>query len=225
VFALNQLITYLAVPTVAYLSWRMVPRMPLGLDGWRWAVLIGSAGAVLIWAIRMRLPESPRWLAAHGEKARAEAVLAALEQRVERETGKALLEPEAESNEAVVGGRLQEIFSRTYRSRTLMLSTFHVFQTIGVYGFSNWVPTFLMKQGIEVTTSLSYTLGTTLVMPVGPFIAMLYGDRFERKWQIAISSLVVAAAGLLFAEARNPIFIVVTGDRWPRDAGRDDALI
>ena len=31
-----------------------------------------------------------------------------------------------------------------------MMSIFHVFQTVGFYGFANWVPTLLVKKGITV---------------------------------------------------------------------------
>jgi MFS transporter, putative metabolite:H+ symporter len=92
-----------------------------------------------------------------------------------------------------------------------MLCLFHIFQTVGLYGFSNWVPTFLIHQGMEVAASLGYTLGMTLVMPLGPLLAMAYGDRFERKWQIVGSSLLVAIAGLCFAHAREPLAIVLSG--------------
>jgi MFS transporter, putative metabolite:H+ symporter len=210
-FALNQLITYLAVPVIACLSWQLVPRAPFGVDGWRWVVLAGSVGALVIWAIRRRLPESPRWLAAHGRQEEAEAVLATIEARVAREAGGPLPEPEAAEGERVEEGRFREVFSPAYRSRTLMLCLFHLFQTVGLYGFSNWVPTFLIHRGVEVAASLGYTLGMALVMPLGPLLAMAYGDRFERKWQIVVSSLFVAGAGLCFAQAREPLMIVLTG--------------
>ena len=65
-FAYNQFIMFTAVPVVALLAWWLVPQQIFGLDGWRWVVLIGSIGAFVIWWIRRRLPESPRWLEAHG---------------------------------------------------------------------------------------------------------------------------------------------------------------
>src|SRR5579872_3691478 len=66
-FAFNQAVMFTAVPTVAFLAWLMAPPfMALGLEGWRWVVIIGSAGAIVIWWIRLGLPESPRWLAQHG---------------------------------------------------------------------------------------------------------------------------------------------------------------
>src|ERR1700687_239108 len=61
-FALNSTIQFAAVPLVALLAWMLVPRSPFGLDGWRWVVLIGAVGAILVWWIRRSVPESPRWL-------------------------------------------------------------------------------------------------------------------------------------------------------------------
>ena len=76
-FAYNQVVQFMAVPTVAFLAWQLVPQSPFGLDGWRWVVLIGSVGALFVWWIRRNVPESPRWLASHGRAAEADAVLLA----------------------------------------------------------------------------------------------------------------------------------------------------
>ena len=57
-------------------------RQIFGLDGWRWVVIIGSIGAAVIWWIRRRLPESPRWLEQHGRAAEAEAIVADLENKI-----------------------------------------------------------------------------------------------------------------------------------------------
>jgi putative MFS transporter len=44
-FAYNQFVMFTAVPVVAFLAWQLVPRTILGLDGWRWVVIVGwSAG-------------------------------------------------------------------------------------------------------------------------------------------------------------------------------------
>ena len=58
-----------------------------------------------------------------------------------------------------------------------MLIVFNLFQTVGFYGFNNWVPTFLISQGIEVTKSLGYTFIIALAAPVGPLLAALFTDR------------------------------------------------
>src|SRR5690242_8958389 len=78
-FAVNQAVMFIAVPIVAFLAWSLVPRTPFGIDGWRWVVLIGAAASMVIWILRLYLPESPLWLARHGYGAKALAVVRQLE--------------------------------------------------------------------------------------------------------------------------------------------------
>src|SRR5215469_17351965 len=65
-FAVNQAVMFAAVPVVAFLAWWLVPLTPHGIDGWRWVVLIGAAASMVIWIVRLFLPESPLWLARQG---------------------------------------------------------------------------------------------------------------------------------------------------------------
>ena len=65
-FAFANVIQFCAIPLVAFLAWLLVPLSPLGVSGWRWVILIGAAGAVLVWFARRGVPESPRWLLQHG---------------------------------------------------------------------------------------------------------------------------------------------------------------
>src|SRR5215468_1266555 len=80
-FAFNQSVMYTAVPVLAFLAWMLVPTTIWGLSGWRWVVIIGSVGALVIWWIRRSLPESPRWLAQRGRLAEADAIVADMERR------------------------------------------------------------------------------------------------------------------------------------------------
>src|ERR1700719_3475697 len=78
-FAVNQAVMFIAVPVVAFLSWWLVPLSPYGVDGWRWVVLIGAAGSMVIWILRLFVPESPLWLARHGRTREAVKILRRLE--------------------------------------------------------------------------------------------------------------------------------------------------
>jgi len=58
--------------------------------GWRFAFIIGGVLGFIVLLLRRFLPESPRWLMTHGDPAEAERVVAEIERRVERETGRPL---------------------------------------------------------------------------------------------------------------------------------------
>ncbi|WP_213301869.1 MFS transporter [Paraburkholderia sacchari] len=209
-FAVCQAIGFCAVPLVAYLSYLLIPQTLGGIDGWRWVVILGGISALFIWYFRRNLPESPRWLASKGRAAEADAILRQLERAVQAEYGKPL--PAAGPAEPVVQkARFADMWRPPYRSRTIMLIIFHVFQTVGFYGFASWVPTLLVKQGITVTSSLLYTTLIGLAAPVGPMIGYWIADRFERKHVIVAMAGLNIVAGLLFSQAGSAAAIVVLG--------------
>jgi MFS transporter, putative metabolite:H+ symporter len=209
-FALCLGIGFCAVPTAAFLSYLLVPIAPFGIDGWRWVALIGAFAAIVVWWLRRELPESPRWLAERGRIAEAEAVTARLEARIAAEYGRPLPTPDA-SGPAQPPGSFRDMWVPPYRRRALMMSGFNAFQTVGFYGFANWVPTLLIAQGITVTSSLAYTALIALAAPVGPLIGLVIADRFEHKHVIVAAVLVYVACGLSFTQTRDVTAIVILG--------------
>lgn len=210
-FAFCQVVQFAVVPIVALLGWLLVPRHPLGLDGWRCVTLIGSAGALAAWWLRRGLPESPRWLALHGRYAEAERVLADFESHAIRETGVALPAPNPPAVAPVGKSRFLDIIRPPYRRRTIVMSIFNLTQTIGFYGFGAWVPTLLLAKGIRVTTSLEYAFLIAIANPIGPLLGMLIADRMERKWQLVASGVCIGAFMLLFAGQTNAALIISFG--------------
>jgi MFS transporter, putative metabolite:H+ symporter len=67
------------------------------------------------------------------------------------------------------------------------------YSTVGFFGFANWVPTLLIKQGITVTNSLLYSWIIAISAPVGPIIGLFIGDRFERKTMIVVSAAAICS--------------------------------
>ena len=51
-FAYANIIQFMAIPIAAFLGWLLVPRTIFGMDGWRFVVMAGSVGAVLVWFVR-----------------------------------------------------------------------------------------------------------------------------------------------------------------------------
>ena len=104
-----------------------------------------------------------------------------------------------------------DLFRPPYVTRTLMMTAFQLLQTVGLYGWANWLPTLLVQQGVPLVTSLRYTLLMALTSPLGPLMAAMTSDRLERKWTIVTLSVVMAAIGLVFLQARAPWQVVACG--------------
>jgi MFS transporter, putative metabolite:H+ symporter len=210
-FAYNQFFQFLAVPIMAFIAFLLVPHAPFGFDGWRWVVLIGSAGAIVIWFIRLGLPESPRWLARHNRVAEAERVTVSIEQAVARDLGGALPEAGPPVEHETGEGSFAEIWQPPYDRRAIILSVFNFFQTFGYYGFAAWVLTLLIAKGITITTSLLYSFIIAIANPVGPLLGTLIADKMERKWQVCGGAIGIGVFGLLFASATDAALLIVLG--------------
>jgi putative MFS transporter len=211
-FASVSLIGTSAYPITAFLAWALVPTTIFGLDGWRWVAIIGASGAILAWFLRLALPESPRWLAQHGHAEEAERITLMIETRVAAQSGHALPPPHMLDNEIEHRlGSYREIFHPPYLQRTLMLVVFQVLQVVGYYGFTSWVPTLLLAQGITVTRSLAYTVIIAAANPLGALCATQFADRCERKWQLALAALSIGVFGLAFSQQTTALGIMVTG--------------
>jgi putative MFS transporter len=209
-FACEQAVGFMSVPVVAFLSYLLVPYKPLGLDGWRWVVIIGAHGAIFVWFIRRALPESPRWLAQNGRLVEADQVLSKLESIIAREYGRPLPTPVA-TDTVTTRHTFRDMWVMPYSKRATMMSIFNIFQTIGFYGFANWVPTLLIKQGITITNSLLYSSIIAISAPIGPIIGLFIADKFERKTVIAVTAAAIVVFGLSFSQTSAGLLLIITG--------------
>ena len=66
-FAISKALQYTAVPIAGLLAVLLSKRVLFGIAGWRFLLFLPVLGALLIWQVRRGLPESPRWLAEHGQ--------------------------------------------------------------------------------------------------------------------------------------------------------------
>jgi putative MFS transporter len=214
-FAVSTSIQFLSAPLVAVLAWKLIPGEVLGVEGWRWLTFVPAIGAALVWWIRRALPESPRWLEAHGRPEEAAAVMDRIEARVVADLKAPLPAPLAPMVETqtkpAASGVTPSLWRPPYRRRTLMLIVFHIFQAIGYFGFSHWLPTLLVSQGITVSKSLGYSAVLAILMPIAPLVFSRIADKAERKWLIVAGSLTTAVCGLLMTlMTKDSNFLIFT---------------
>jgi len=211
-FAINQAVMFTAVPVVAALAWWLVPLSPYGVDGWRWVVLIGAAGSMVIWILRLFVPESPLWLARHGRTEEAIQVLRTLEASAGATSARAEKAANASpARAAVAKAGYAELFKPPYLSLVVMFMVFNLCQAFGVYGFANWVPALLVEKGITVTKSLQYSFIIAFAYPIAPLLAASFADRFERKWIICGAAVAISAFGMAFSQFAQPALLILSG--------------
>jgi putative MFS transporter len=202
-------IGFVGIPAAGFLARVLVPRQPLGIDGWRWMFVAGSLGAAVVWAMRSRLPESPRWLESAGRTAEADAIVSRMER--EAEALGPLTPPDP--NETAVSDRatFRAIFGARYRGRTVMLCVFQIFQTVGYYGFGTLVPAVLAAKGYSIVTSLTFTSLTFIGYPVGSALSIPVVERIDRRWLIVGSAALMSVFGLGLGYASTPGTILAMG--------------
>ncbi|VIO64978.1 Inner membrane metabolite transport protein YdjE [Bradyrhizobium ivorense] len=211
-FAINQAVMLSAVPIVAALSWWLVPLSPYGVDGWRWVVLIGAAASMVIWVLRLYVPESPLWLARQGRAREADRIIRTLEDAA----GVAAAPPAAAVTTAPARAATRspgyaELFRPPYASLVVLFMIFNLCQAFGVYGFANWVPALLVEKGINVTKSLQYSFIIAFAYPLAPLLASTFADRFERKWIICGAAAAIAVFGMAFSQFTAPALLIASG--------------
>jgi MFS family permease len=177
--------------------------------GWRLAYLIGAALGLVIFFMRLWIPESPRWLMTHGQSQRAEAIVADIESRsalggqdATRATpARVRLHTRSHTPLAQVARTLL----RTYPQRTavglsLMASQAFFYNAI----FFTYALILTDFYGVPAGGVGWYLLPFAAGNFLGPLLLGPLFDTIGRKAMIgatyAISGILLAGAGYLFAQ-------------------------
>lgn len=175
-----------------------------GTLGWRGTFAIGAVPLALAVAGPRLIPESPRFLLAHGRRGEAEALAAALGERY----GVALDLPDQEpASPASMAAHLRELWSPRFRRRSFLLWSVW-FVMIGAFqGPIIWIPAMLGAAGAWRPAEASVLVA---LMMVPATVATTFTlDRVGRK-PVIVAALGVAAAGaVVVAVARSEAALVL----------------
>lgn len=192
--------------------------VPASAEGWRIAQLLTALPIVMLLWWRRSLPESPRFLLQHARDTEAEEVVANLERRVEKATGRPL-PPVSDEADGVVTDTpkvtlvraLRFLWSPAMARRTAVIWLIWFVITFSYYGFFSWIPTLLVQRGITVTRSFEFSLVIYLAQIPGYFSAAWLSERLDRKNTIALYLTGSAVSAFWLSQTSTPVAITVAG--------------
>lgn len=181
---------------------------PLGLEGWRWALIVGGVAGLVLSLLVRRFPDSPRWLAANGRLVEAKAALAAFE--ASRPVGRPDIESPAlpAANETPASPNAS---FRGFRGRFVLLFLLQTLQTLGIAGIAVLFGAIMVRKGFSVEFSTMVVGIAALGGPFGAILSSLLVDRVSRRPMFIALSLSIAATGLLFALTNQTWLLITAG--------------
>jgi putative MFS transporter len=193
------------LPVAALLGRLVIPSL-----GWRAMFVLGGIGALVVWYLRKKLPESPRWLESVGRAEEAEALLVAIENEVASRQNAPLPAP-AFGTAAKHSRNLSSLLSPAILPRMILGSVSLIVINSLLYGFVTWLPTFFVQQGLSIARSFNYSLAMALGAPLGSALGAFTADSWGRKPTIVGASLLTIVIGSFYPFVKNPAILMITG--------------
>lgn len=199
--ALTSFIANCGAPITMLMCTLLIPHFT-----WRIMFVISGASALILWYFRRSLPESPRWSIAHGHIQEAQEVITEIEIEMKNE---GISEVQANSK---MNNRISPEDVNNHFTRNLFVAIFAVSASIVCqYTFTSWVPTLLVKQGINIVSSLGFTTVMMLGAPTGAFLGSQLIDRVGRKRTIVTAFILAGILGIIYSKQSSPVMVMILG--------------
>ncbi|MCQ9677019.1 MFS transporter [Corynebacterium sp. BF-R-2] len=177
-------------------------------SGWRWALALGMVPAVYALFVRLKLPESVRFLESQGLHEEAEEIVASFEAEVDDADIDRTTPPPTYSEEDVTA---TSIWSKSLRGRTLALWTIWFCVNLSYYGAFIWIPSLLVADGFSLVKSFSFTLIITLAQLPGYAAAAWLIEVWGRRSTLATFLVGSALSAGLYGFAGSEAMIILAG--------------
>lgn len=204
---------WLTTPSTAFpLGLPFAMASPHFASGWRTMYLVGAALALIGVLLRIRMPESPRWLVSRGRVAEADKIVSEMENRVK--THGTLPEPGPEPKVVVAEKPIPyaDILSEPmYRRRTLLLLAMWGIGYVTVYSFAAGFTSLLVSLRYPLPEAGLIAAFGTIGMILSGVVTYLWGERLERKVWLLWSAAFTLLGGLIIAEAGTLLAVSMLG--------------
>ena len=192
-------------PATAILSYLIIPNF-----GWRPMFVIAGIGSLIVWYLRKRLPESPRWLESKDRTAEAATLLQAIEKEVAPAGGLPAPAMAAAVAPVPASAMLKPPILQSMIVGSWALVTINTL----IFGFVIFLPQFFLRQGLTITNSLAYTLVLSAASLIGCAIGAYTADFIGRRWTIIGASIAAIVFGWFYARfnaASDPAAVLSVG--------------
>jgi putative MFS transporter len=185
---------------------------------WGWAAMfwIGAIPGLVISFLLLSLPESPRWLIAHGRVGEAELIVKQIEAsaKAERLNTPPIDDYRLHANPGDPG-RWSEILGATYRERTFVVWALWATAYFVSNSLNNWMPSlYSTVYRLPLQQSLRAASMTNVAQVAVLLVCAFYIDRIgRRKWTVAgfiAGGAALAVLGLTGAQNINQVMVLAT---------------
>ncbi|GAA4772817.1 MFS transporter [Citricoccus nitrophenolicus] len=161
---------------------------------WRLPMLAMILPALLVFFVRLQVPESPLFLIQQGREAEARDVIDAMVLRTGTERREYMM-PQVPAPRpltvAALGEQLAELWRHSWRITTVAWALFFTIMLV-YYIALQWLPTFLIDAGYEQSRAFIMTGAMAAVGLLGVVVAAWLVEKTGRKWLLAITAVVAS---------------------------------
>src|SRR5713101_3949046 len=173
--------------------------------GWRGIWIIIGIGALIVFVLRFSLPESPRWLATHGQGQRALDLLQRMGLRtVPLETLRT--DAASDTHSDPIATVLREYPGRVIAGMICFFAFFGI-----ALGLGAWMPNILVERGFTIAKSLNSIFWITLAFPCASAFMMYSLERFGRKPTAVTAFILTGVFAILFGNATDETMVLAVG--------------